>query len=134
MDRKLKAINEAIFNNSLIIIISSLLFLFIQCENTTPNDKIIKEDKNYIYVRQYSMNILTKIDSVDKKFHKPITLQAKVIGYTNKQILLRNIKNQQEFVVTDYDEYNTIIENTEKIYKFKYTYYPESKMGYTLVK
>ena len=134
MDRKLKINHEVIFNNSLIIILSSLLFLFVQCESTTPNDKILKEDKNYIYVRQYTMNMLTELDSVDKKYHKPITLQAEIIAYSRGRIILRNIKNKQEFEINDKDEYNILMENTKKIYKFKYTYYPTSKMGYTLVK
>ena len=120
--------------------IGSLILLFIPyitlyCICLTNEDKVIKEDKNNIYVMVYS--ILNK-DSSIVKYHKPIIVEAKILYHEkfNNVLRLKNIKNGQEFNINDEDVYQELTKphNIKKIHKFKYTYYPVSKIGYTYVK
>lgn len=108
----------------------------IQCAHVTKEDKIVKEDNNYIYVMTYDP---FNMDSVLVKYHKPVVVETKMIDKSKEKyhtVTMQNVKNGQKFEYRDKDVYKTITNprNKNKTYKFKYTYYPKSKEGYEFVK
>lgn len=127
---------ETLFQMMLIVLVVSFILTIVQCEHITKEDKIVREDKNYLYVMTYDP---FNTDSTLVKYHKPIVVEAKMIDKSNGErhtVIMKNIKNGQKFGYTDAKVYETITNprNKNKIYKFKYTYYPKNKEGYKFVK
>jgi len=137
MKEKITDTNIVINISCAVIIIFALILAFTQCKSTTPQDTVVKETQNFIYVREYKLNpIFNELDSEDVQYHKPVTVEVKLIDNNEKykSLKFQNIKTKQIISFGNDDElYNTVMKNTNKIYKFKYTFYPKSKEGYTFI-
>ena len=107
----------------------------------TNEDKIIREDSKYMYVMTYKP---FNEDSVVEKYHAPIYLKAKIIKVdsTEYTVYLQNIKTKQVFTIckNDYKYYENIhvkrlyyYPDKNKIYNFKYIFYPKNKEGYYII-
>ena len=82
-------------------------------------------------------------DSVIEKYHVPIYLKAKIIKVdsTEHTVYLQNIKTKDTFSISLYNQYHNDIHhkrlyyypNKNKIYNFKYIFYPKNKEGYYII-